>query len=230
MGNELVNLTSLPMSPIANKALAKYSENADFLKRIQLVTKGKFVDKGKIKPGHYGVPIGEDEIQDLGEAIDVLPLAVRDKALDTTQEPPLAVFNPEDEVFQDIVQRAGEKDSGCMYGPSFLLFERNTGKFYEFFCGNKSARAEAGKFAPYMPVSAEAAEAYGIKAQPPQPLTLRSKYIERPRYSWHVPEVKKCSTPFTNLPPIEEIVAEVNKFLNPKTEEVEKAEETARSR
>lgn len=230
MSNELVSLTSLPMSPIATGALAKYSASTEFLKRVQLVTKGKYVDKGKIKPGHYGVPVEEDEIQDLGPSIDVLPLAVREKALDTNQEPPLAVFDPEDPVYQDIVARSSEVDSGCMYGPSFLLFERTTGNFYEFFCGNKSARAEAGKFAPFMPVSEEAAKAYGIKAQAPQPLTLRSKYIERPRYSWHVPEVTKCSTPFTNLPKVEVIVDQVNKFLNPQKNEVEKADEKTRSR
>lgn len=210
--------------------LASYGGEMEFLPRIQLVTKGKYVDKGKITPGHYGVPEGDDDITDLGESIDILPLAVRDKALDTTEDPPLAVFDAEDEVFQDIVDRAGEKDSGCMFGPSFLVFERNTGKFYEFFCGNKSARMEAGKFSSYLPVSEEQAAQFGIKAQPPQPLTLRAKYIERPRYSWHAPQVTKCSTPFSNLPPIEKIVEEINKFLNPKAAEVEKAEEGGRDR
>lgn len=225
----LATLTSLPVSS-PKTDLTKYGGEMEFLPRIQLVTKGKYVDKGKISPGHYGVPEGEDDITDLGESIDVLPLAVRDKALDTTEDPPLAVFDADDAVFQDIAKRAGEKDSGCMFGPSFLVFERNTGKFYEFFCGNKSARMEAGKFSSYLPVSDEQAAAFNIKAQPPQPLTLCAKYIERPRYSWHAPKVTKCSTPFTNLPPIERIVDEITKFLNPKASDVEKAEEGGRAR
>lgn len=229
MSNALATLMTLPVSA-PKTDLSKYGSEVEFLPRIQLVTKGKYVDKGKITPGHYGVPEGDDDITDLGEAIDILPLAVRDKALDTTEDPPIAVFDAEDEVFQDIVDRAGEKDSGCMFGPSFLVFERNTGKFYEFFCGNKSARMEAGKFSSYLPVSEEQAAQFGIKAQPPQPLTLRAKYIERPRYSWHAPQVTKCSTPFSNLPPIERIVDEINKFLNPKTQEVEKAEAGGRDR
>lgn len=227
--NALATLTTLPVSTTRTD-LTKYGGEVEFLQRIQLVTKGKYVDSGKITPGHYGVPDGDDEITDLGETIDILPLAVRDKALDTTEDPPLAVFDSEDEIFQDIVDRAGEKDSGCMFGPSFLVFERNTGKFYEFFCGNKSARMEAGKFSSYLPVSEEQAAEFGIEAQPPQPLTLRAKYIKRPRYSWHAPQVTKCSTPFTNLPPIERIVEEINKFLNPKTADVEKAEEGGRDR
>lgn len=230
MSNELAALTSLPVSA-PKTDLTKYGGESEFLKRVQLVTKGKYVDKGKIAPGHYGVPEGDDGIVDLGESIDVLPFAVRDKALDTTEDPPLAVFDADDEVFQDIVDRAGEKDSGCMFGPSFLLFERNTGTFYEFFCGNKSGRMEAGKFSAYLPVSDEQAEGLeGVTAQPPQPLTLRAKYIERPRYSWHAPKVTKCSTPFTNLPPMEKIVEEIVKFLNPKTQEVEQAEEGGRDR
>ena len=229
MSNELATLTTLPVSA-PKTDLTKYGGETEFLKRVQLVTKGKYVDKGKIAPGHYGVPEGDDDITDLGESIDVLPLAVRDKALDTTEDPPLAVFDADDEVFQDIVDRAGEKDSGCMYGPSFLLFERNSGQFFEFFCGNKSGRMEAGKFAQYLPVSEEQAKANGVEAHGPLPLTLRAKYIERPRYSWHAPQVTKCSTPFTNLPPVENIVEEINKFLNPKVQDVEQAEEGGRDR
>ena len=30
-----------------------------------------------------------------------------------------------------------------MYGPSFLVFERSTGHFVEFFCGTKSTRGQA---------------------------------------------------------------------------------------
>lgn len=226
MSNQLTTLSSLTNLPVsATKTdLTKYGGDAAFLPRIQLVTKGKYVDEGKIPSGHYGTPDGDEGIVDLGKCIDVIPFAARDKALDTTEDPPLAVFDPDDEVFQDIQDRAGEKDSGCMYGPSFLVFERNTGKFYEFFCGNKSARMESGKFADFMAVSGEQAEQFGITARPPQPLTLRAKHIKRRRYSWHAPKVTKCSTPFNNLPPVEKIVEEINKFLNPKTADVEVAD------
>ena len=111
--------------------LSKYGKETTFLKRVQLFTKGKLVDKGKIRGGHYGVLEGDDQVTDLGEAIDILILAARDKALDTTQDPPLAVFDENDDVFADIVERSKGSDSGCMWGPSFLIFERNTATLYE---------------------------------------------------------------------------------------------------
>ncbi len=229
MGNALTaaaSLTNLPSTTVVD--LSKYGSESAFLPRVQLVTKGKFVDKGKIAPGHYGVPAGDDDITDLGESIDVLALAVRNKALDTTCDPPLAVFDSEDEVYQDIEARAGEKDSGCMFGPSFLFFERNTGTFYEFFCGNKSSRMEAGTIGQHLPVSESQAEQFGIEAKGPSAFTLRAKYIERKNYSWHAPQVGKCSTPIVNLPAIETVVEEINKFLNPETNgpEIANAEES----
>jgi hypothetical protein len=220
MSNELTAMNQLPVTA-ARRNLAKYATDTGWLPRIQLVTKGKFVDKGLIKPGHYGVPTADGGILDLGESIDILVWEVRDKALDTTEDPPLAVFDENDEVYQDIVERANGKNSGCMHGPSFLFFERNTAKFYEFFCGNKSARAESTKLGEHLPISEVQAETYGCEPQGPIPCTLRAKYIERPQYSWHAPQVTKCSVPFTNLPPSDAIENEVNKFLNPKTEAAE---------
>ena len=216
------SLCNLPSTDVVD--LTKYKETS-FLSRLQLVTKGKYVDKGLIAPGHYGVPSGDDEIADLGATIDVLPIAVRNKALDTTADPPLAVFDCSDPVYQEIEERAGQKDSGCMYGPSFLLFERNTGTFYEFFCGNKSARMEAGSIGQYLSVSEAKAEEFGVEAHGPLPCTLRAKYIERPRYSWHAPQVVKCSTPITNLPDDAEVLKEAEKFVNPKPADVEVADE-----
>jgi hypothetical protein len=209
------SLTNLPSTSVVD--LSKYGGESSFLPRVQLVTKGKFVDKGKIAPGHYGVPSGDDDIIDLGESIDVLVLAARTKALDTTQDPPLAVFDESDEVYQEIVDRASTSDSGCMHGPSFLFFERNTGAFYEFFCGNKSSRMESQNIGQHLPVSEEQAEQFGIEAKGPTQFTLRAKYIERPRYSWHAPQVGKCSTPINNLPDVGLVIEEINKFLNPET-------------
>ena len=138
MGNALA-ATGLTNLPSVDVDFNDYGSDIDFLPRIQLVTKGKYVDLGKIKPGHYGVPQGEDEILDLGESIDILPLAVRNKALDTNSDPPVAVYDTNDPLYTEIRERAGEKDSGCMYGPSFLVYERDTGEFYELFLGDRKS-------------------------------------------------------------------------------------------
>jgi len=49
-------------------------------------------------------------------------------------------------------------------------------------------------------------------------------------YSWHVPVVVKCSTPFTNLPSMAAIVREIEKFVNVKDDGVEKVSEEQANR
>jgi len=224
--NSLSNLPSVDVN------FGDYGADFNFIPRIQLVTKGKYVDQGKIKPGHYGVPQGEDEILDLGESIDILPLAVRNKALDTNNDPPLAVYDVNDPLYGEIRDRAGEKDSGCMYGPSFLVFERNTGEFYELFLGNKSGRVESKKLAPYLPVSQTQAEKFGVPAKEPAPVTLTAKYIQG-RYNWHVPVVNRCSTPIDNLPDVSVVNSQATEFLAAKSDgagEAKKSGKKTRSR
>ena len=126
-----------------------------------------------------------------------------------------------------------------MYGPSFLVYERTTGRFLEFFCGNKSSRSEAKKVYPYLPltqadIDAKAAAGEDVSdLQPhgPLPLTLKSRLVEKGTYSWHVPVVVKCSTPFAKLPPMDRIVKEITAFLTVKDNGVERAQEqTGRAR
>ena len=155
MGKELaplqVNLPAVNNEQL--EALETVSKGADFLQRIQLITKGKYVDMQKIQPGRWGVPLpGGDEIEDLGEVIDVVPLAARPKALDVSDTDAIvAVYDIKDPEFQRI--KSAPKNSGCMWGPSFLVLERNTGKMYELFFGNPSGRNEAGKLRPFLPTA-----------------------------------------------------------------------------
>jgi len=229
--NALSNL-SLPTSSLSLADLKKEYTGGGFVKRLQLVTKGKLVDQGLVKPGHWAIPISDEEATDLGESCDVLVCSVRHKALDTNEKPPVAAYDQAGELYQSIKTRAGEKNSGCMYGPSFLVYERTTEQFLEIFFGNASGRQEAGNLADFLPVSEEQAKAYGkgFKAQPPQAATLTAKYIKRPKYAWHAPVVGKCSTPFTDLPSEEEFVTNITKFLNPKDEGPEVAKDEGRSR
>jgi hypothetical protein len=232
--NALSTLTSLPTSNVSPKDLSTQYASTNFTKRLQLVTKGKLVDKGLVKPGHWAIPISDDEAIDLGPEADILVLAVRHKTLDTNEKPPVASYDPDSELFKSIVAHAAEKDSGCMYGPSFLVYERSTNQFLEVFFGNASGRQEAGNLVPYLPVSEEQAKQFGskFKAQGPQAATLKAKYIERPRYAWHAPVVGKCSTPFNEIPTLEETVKQITKFLEQKEDgpEVEEPAKASRKR
>ena len=231
--NELVtmDIAQLPSTQVGSddqfKELAK---GTDFLGRLDLFTKGKLVNKGLVRPGNYGIPEGEG-VEDLGPSVDIVPLARRPKALDMSDtDAIIAVYDPENEEFQRIAAASAEADSHCMYGPSFLVFERSTGRFLELFCGTKSKRAEANKIYPYLPLTEKDIAARKLGDQKPHgpiPLTLGSRLIEKSTFSWHVPVVSKCSTPISNFPTMDKVVKEITAFLTFKGDGVEKVAEAA---
>ena len=97
MSNELVtlNLEQLPSTQVGtNEQFADLTKGGDFIGRLQLYTKGDAVNKGLIPPGHYGIPVSKDEVEDLGVTVDVMPLARRPKALDMSD--PDAIINSYD--------------------------------------------------------------------------------------------------------------------------------------
>ncbi len=221
------NADQLPSTDLTTDTqLAELTTGTDFLPRVQLVTKGKYVDTQKISPGRYGVPQpGGEEILDLGEKMDILPLAVRAKALDMgDRDAIIAVYDMNLPEFDRIKTASAVQNSNCMWGPSFLVVERRTGKFYEYFMGNKSARQESSKLLPFLPLSREKAEMIDEKPHGPLPCTLSCRYVKKPDYGWHVPVVTKCSEPFTSkeLPDIESIKEEITKFAASKDNGVER--------
>ncbi len=239
MSNELVSVDLSDMLPsvagglsIASTVFNDLAKGSEFIGRIQLYTKGQYVDRGLIRPGRYGVPKSDDQIEDLGEEIDIIPLCCRAKALDLRDHDAIITsYEPETDTFQTIKALAGESNSGCMYGPTFLVFERSTGTLYELFCGTKSMRNEAGKIGQFLPLSKNEAEALeartGKPVAPHGPLacTLKVKYVKKGNWGWHVPVAVPCSTPFTNLPSIDTLKAEVARFMEAKSSTVEKVEE-----
>lgn len=221
-----VDLNQLPSTQVGtDEMFDDMAKGGDFLGRLQLYSKGAAVSKGQIGPGRWGIPESAESITDLGPSIDVLPLARRPKALDMSdKEAIVANYDPTSEEFQRIQAASGEKDSGCMYGVSFLLYERSSGRFLEYFCGTKSTRVEAKKLFPYLPLTEADISARGltgVESHGPLPCTLNNRFIEK-RYSYHVPVVARCSTPFTSLPAIDRIAAEIEKFINPSDDGVEK--------
>lgn len=221
----------------ASSLLAELTKSGEYLDRIQLFTKGAAIDKGLIPPGHYGVPNGDDSIRDLGTEIDILPLVCRAKALDLRDKDAIVTnYDPTSETFKVVKELGATQNSGCMYGLTFLIFERSTGKFYELFCGTKSMRTESSKIAEFLAMSKEDAAANEVasgihrEAHGPLACTLKAKYVTKGNYGWHVPVCVKCSAPFTNLPPNERIQAEQEKFMALASTEIEKVETTNTSK
>jgi len=235
-----VNLDQLPSTQIGtDDQFAELAKGGDYLGRLKLYTKSKDAIKGLITDGHYGIPESEKEITDLGDSVDILPLARRPKAIDMTDMEALVIsYNPESEEFKRIQAQSVEADSHCQYGPSFLVYERSTGRFLEFFCGNKSSRRESGKIFPFLPLTQADIDAKAAARNPvgdlkphgPIPVTLKVEVAENRKGIWHVPVVTKCSTPFTRLPSDDVIRREIVKFLAVKDNGVEKVQDTRPAR
>jgi len=219
MTNALANLkVSLPSATSTDMAAFEaVAKGSSFLPRIQLITKGKYVDTGKISPGHWGVPQpGGEEIQDLGDKVDVIPFAFRPKAMDVSdREAIVTSYDVNDPEFKRIV--AAPKNTGCIWGPTFLVFERNTQKFYELFFSNASGRSEASKMRPFLPSE----ENEGL----PSAASMGIRYKQTKDYGWHVPVITKCTLTFDSIPPGEKIL-EVIEAFNTQSGGVEKVDES----
>ena len=235
-----VNLEQLPSTQIGtDDQFAELAKGGDYIGRMQLFTKSKANMKGLIPSGHYGIPESDEEIIDLGPSVDLLPLARRPKAIDMTDMEALVIsYDMESEEFKRIAAKSAESDSHCQYGPSFLVYERSTKRFLEFFCGNKSSRIEAKKLFPFLPLSqadinAKAENGNGVgdlKPHGPIPVTLKTKVAENRKGTWHVPVVVMCASPFTSLPSDDVIRREIVKFLTIKDNGVEKVQDSRPAR
>ena len=236
-----------------------------FLRRMQVndnnkYTKRKSTDPGFIDPGNIGIPMSDTEILDLGEQVDLLLLAVREKCLDMNYgDKPLAVYDPNHEEFlrifwevydQDKYEEAGGEFyenglpssdgvkrtpirglNGFLHGASFLVFERSQAEFYELYLSNGSGREEAKRMEVFLPISEADAEELGCDPRDPLPCTLQGKYIPGKTHQWWAPEVLKCSEEFDNLPPMPVIVAKIQEFIQADIEGLEEeAEEGERAR
>ena len=213
-----LNLDQLPSTQLGtDEVLEKLAEGGGFLGRIQLCSKGKLIDKGVVKPGHYAIPQSGDAAIDLGSEIDVLPLARRPKALDTSDNDAIInCYDPSSDTFKDIAERSEQPNSNCQYGTEYLVIERSTGRFLTYFLGSKSHRPEARNISPNLPMTRADIERRGLDCEPhgPIPLTLKSKLVEKKNFSWFVPVDQPCSTPLTGLPDQAEIVRQIQKFLD----------------
>ena len=178
-----------------------------WLPRLQLMTSNSTKCKsGEFPVNHYALAVGTT-LADLGKEPDVLVLAYRFKALDTSGDNIISVYDPASSEWARIAEKADNtKDSGCMYGPEFLMYIPSQKKFATFLMGSKSSRRESPD----------------VKARVGQAATMGSRLAEKGTYSWMVPICKPCSTPF-DLPPMDEIKDQISKFVNPPAQEVEAA-------
>jgi hypothetical protein len=222
----LSNLSKLRTCQMGDDAVYDWiAQSAICWPRLQLYTKGMAIKRRLVKSGHYGIPESADEITDLGASIDVLVLARRPKAVDMSHwDAIITSYDPDSPEFLRIAAKSLDKESNCMYGPSFLVIERNNWQRpLEFFCGTKSSRTEAKTIYPFLALTAEDIKRRGLKGEEqhgPLPMTLTTRLIEEGKWSWHVPVANKCTRPFTKLLPEEKIIEAIMTFITAVTDDV----------
>lgn len=202
-------------------AVAKYDEKdfalatkaGDYLPRVQFMTSNSDKCKsGKFPINHYALVRGKD-YQDLGDELDVLVVEWRPKAIEMGDSI-ITSFNPKSEEFARIQAKAGDTNSGCMYGPEFLVYIPSVKEWATLFMGSKSSRNESGNMRTRLQKAA----------------TLKGQELSNKNFTWYSISVVACSTPFS-LPNTEEIVEQRNKFLNPSESEITTdSEESSRER
>lgn len=206
-----------------------------FLVRLVFAAKPKTYANGTKtqNSGTFYIPETASDFTDLGNRIDIVPLARRTKALDMRSEKPIAYYDRDSAEFKEVeaLAKSKQKNTKCLCGPSILVIERTTGRILELYFGTKSSAPEAKYIWPYMAISEAEAAVLGCEPHGYRPCTLTSRFIDG-EFPYHVPVVQDCSTPFANLPELSVIHAEMTKFLNPAdvVEVVDDDAETARDR
>lgn len=181
-----------------------------FLPRVQLIGgDNELAKQGKITPGHYALIRSKDQFEVLGPQIEIFPFSMRFKAIRFLPEKVLAYHNPKMKEFTQIRQDSELPNSGCMYGLEFLVWVSATRCFATFYLNSKTSRRQAPAMKGLL--------------QEKRAVTLRAEFIKKGKYSWHGPVVSQCSTPF-ELPPVDEIINQAERFANPKDSVEEKAD------
>lgn len=199
--NDLIEAPETGLATFDEKAFAAVSKVGDFLPRIQLYGgNSKACKTGHVPIGNYGIPRSEKDILDLGKEVDVIVISGRAKAMRiTADDTVITKFDHTDVEFQKIAAESDIQDSGCMFGPEFLLYVPKVKQFVTFFMSSKSARRVSG----------------GLFQRLKKAATLKSEFVEKGKFAWHAPVITPCSTPL-DVPDSEEILAVATKFANEK--------------
>jgi hypothetical protein len=191
---------TLPQQAISDDVDARFEKDSNrFLPYIKLCShKSNEVAANLIEGNHFGLIRSKEEIEDLGESFECIPINRRYKAMDFNAQPKMVVsFDPDSVEFKEIEERSGEQNSGCQYGAEYLVWLPNQQEFATFWFSGKSSRPES----KYM------------KKLLGHPTTVKWKWAESKTYKskWPVPRVVACSVPLT-YPPQAELEAENAKF------------------
>lgn len=207
---------SLPQKYDNKDFLAVASAAATYLPRVMLMgSQSGLVTEQKMRAGDYAIINGE-KFSDLTNTVECIPLSWRPKAMRIGDQI-MSVYDTNNPEFKKIQDESSVQDSGCMFGPEFLIWIPGHG-FATLFMSSKTQRREA----PALNELLEQGKA----------ATLKSHLIapKGSKYKWWGPIVTSCSSPFAQLPDPEDVRVQVEAFQNPKETEIETADVASSSR
>lgn len=185
----------------------------EYLPRLQLMTSQSTKCKsGEFPINHYALVDGTEK--DLGREVDVVPLCFRATAMDFN-DGLVVTHDKHSQLFADIKARAGRPNSGCQFGPEFLVYIPSVNKLATLFCGSKTAQKEAASIAELMS----------------ELCTLSSRERKNAaNQTWFGLTCKKSAAVLTNAPDAEELQVTIEEFLNDKGTIAEESADTASGR
>lgn len=222
MSTEMVLDGLVQPSKYGNEVAHKNMAGSSFLPRLQLLGAGtNLCKKGKAKIGTYAVLRGKDTIvHQLDDQVVALVISWRPKAV-RFDDGFKAFYNPATEGFKKVEVDSQQPNSGCMWGPEYLLYIPVVNEFVTLHFNNPTMRISASGMVPNLG----------------KVVTLKVELIEKGKNSWHGPVVLNCSDPLDPPDDMEafkaNLIIQRDKFNNPKeAEELEEAqgEEAKRDR
>lgn len=198
-------------------------KSSSFMPRVQLcISRSKICEAGKFPVNHFAVIQGDD-YTDLGTTVDMAVFAWRPKAMQILEKSIVVCYDPKvtetvvdgrvtksaTGLFKEIADRSSIKDSGCMFGPEYLVWIPKVKQFATMYFGSTTMRNESGNMTKIM--------------QGNRLATATSRLIEtKTGRTYTSTVIKGCFNPM-ELPDASAIEAEVRTFLTPP----EKAQEAA---
>lgn len=185
------------------------AKSSDYFSRLQLLTgNSELVQNGAGRPGEYVLIVNKQTHFLLGATVIGWILGWRPKALRTGGDQPMAFFDVKSPEFLEVQRLSAVKDSGCMFGPEFLLYVAEKG-----FCTYHMASKTSRNVAPNVMALYEKRV----------PLALTSTHIKKPKFSWHGPVANESSVRPPQPEP-ETLKATLQKFLTPTSSQAEMAD------
>jgi hypothetical protein len=209
MSNDLTLFQDLGDSDTT--ALARVSQGGGFLPRLQLFGGSSDACKeGLIGIGRHGLTRGKGAIEDLGKDVEVYVLAGRTKAIEFGEQV-LVYYEDQSPEFLRIQEEADAKVKDRMYGSEYLMWVPAAKSHATYFMASPTARQAAPSVANCIKHGA----------------ILSSELIDNGKHKWHGPTCKRVETITFEMPDFAEAKKQYDAFMNAKSSEVERVEETA---